>query len=95
MSRCSIGININMKGGKKISHKFFAADQLKEFVLTCDVNEVKKAMLRKLRGGAIDKWVMDNLDSILPQYYATQRETSKGKKSEPRMMSWSKYHEDE
>ncbi len=95
MSRCSVGVNITLKNGKKIQHKYYAADQLKEFVLTCDISELMKVELRKLKGPAIDNWVMKNQQNILPQYYAAQRVNDNGKPQPPRLMSFAKYNEDD
>ena len=76
-----------------IKHKYYAADQLKEFVLTCDINEVLKEDLKTKQAKQIDNWVLSNEKMILPQCFAAQRVNDKGKGQPPRMMSWSKYYE--
>lgn len=83
-----------MQNGKVIKHKYYSADQLKDFVMSCDISEQLKSELKKKKGGAIDAWVLSNQQSIIPQLYATQRINNGGKKQPPRMMSFKTYNED-
>ncbi|AUR88236.1 hypothetical protein NVP1111B_42 [Vibrio phage 1.111.B._10N.286.45.E6] len=95
MSKCSVGVNIQLKNGKKISHKYYAADQLKEFVMTCDISDLLRAEFKPLRATAIDNWVLKNQAAIRPQMFAAQRVNDKGKPQPPRLMSFDKYYGDD
>lgn len=94
MSKCSLGVNITMQNGTVIKHKYYSAEQLKDFVMSCDITDELKSELKKKRGGAIDAWVLSNQKSIIPQLYATQRITKGGKRQPPRMMSFKTYNEE-
>lgn len=92
---CSVGVSIQLKSGKRISHRFFKAEELQNFVMSCDITDVMKTELKSRQGTGTESWVLKNKEAIRPQMFATQRISPKGNKQTPRMMSFDKYYGDE